>query len=494
MLRGKYQASLEFLTTYGWAIAIVILVLAILFSTGIFSFSSSIPNSISGFSSTPVSSVAANPTALEMDVGNNVGQPINITGIVVNSSGHSYSSFSCQNNYIYPGQSTICYVSGSFSNPAYISAEIIYYIATSKKIYLSSTGSIVVSLSKVLVPVGVKYYVPITIKNTQTSPTPNPFQQMINISSSSTPWAYINTSQSSYFGQNVEFFYSNGEVIPSWLEQYHSGYAIWWIKIGNIPSSSSITIYMGFASKATNLFNGNTIGEAPQLSSTYAEYDDGANVFNNYWNFAGTRLPSGISSVTSDGSVIVNNGVILKGSTSETGGENGIYTTSSFSAPIIVDYYGTQSTSPQGDVWGDSEPGFSNYIAASDGSPNGGGTFTLVDFEGSPGGTNVNSQASPSTSQGGTENQGILPNENSGYSVSVWTQIYTSSSYYTYQNYVNNTGDITGASNTASLPFVIMVGNNEATYAPNGMTVYWLRTRAYPPNGVMPSVTFGSVS
>ena len=44
------------------------------------------------------------------------------------------------------------------------------------------------------------------------------------------------------------------------------------------------------------------IGEAPQLScpnpantigcSTYAEYDDGASVFDEYWNFSGTSLPS----------------------------------------------------------------------------------------------------------------------------------------------------------------------------------------------------------
>ena len=147
MLKGRYQASLEFLTTYGWAIAVVILVLAILFSTGILSFSSSVPNSISGFSSTPVSSAAADLTALEMSIGNNVGQPINITGIIINSSGRSYSNFSCQNNYIYPGQSTICRISGSFSDPAYIAAEILYKIPPNNKVQLSSIGSLIIHLS-----------------------------------------------------------------------------------------------------------------------------------------------------------------------------------------------------------------------------------------------------------------------------------------------------------------------------------------------------------
>ena len=116
---------------------------------------------------------------------------------------------------------------------------------------------------------------------------------MINVTSADNGWTYINTNQTTAFGQNVEFFYANGTIIPSWLEQYHSGYAIWWVKTGSIAANSKITIYMGFASKTTNLLNNKTTGEAPQLSSTYAEYDNGANVFTNYWNFAGTALPSG---------------------------------------------------------------------------------------------------------------------------------------------------------------------------------------------------------
>jgi hypothetical protein len=43
-----------------------------------------------------------------------------------------------------------------------------------------------------------------------------------------------------------------------------------------------------------NLFSVNGyLGEAPQLSSTYAQYDNGKYVFVDYWNFAGTNFPSG---------------------------------------------------------------------------------------------------------------------------------------------------------------------------------------------------------
>ena len=140
-------------------------------------------------------------------------------------------------------------------------------------------------------PSGITNYVQLNISNSQSTATPNPFQQMINITSSDNGWAYINTNQTMAFGENVEFFYANGTIIPSWLEQYHSGYAIWWVKVSSIAANSKLTIYMGFSNKTTNLFNNETVGEAPQLSSTYAEYDDGANVFNYYTNFAGTSLP-----------------------------------------------------------------------------------------------------------------------------------------------------------------------------------------------------------
>ena len=44
-------------------------------------------------------------------------------------------------------------------------------------------------------------------------------------------------------------------------------------------------MYVGFAPTTTNLFNTVNDGEAPQLSSTYAGYDDGANVFPYYDDF-----------------------------------------------------------------------------------------------------------------------------------------------------------------------------------------------------------------
>ncbi|MGC8682180.1 MAG: DUF2341 domain-containing protein, partial [Candidatus Acidifodinimicrobium sp.] len=254
MLKVKYQASLEFLTTYGWAIAVIMLVLIILYSLGIFSFSNSVPNSISGFSSTPVLSVEATSNSLMLDIDNNVGQPINITEIVANSSGSSYSTFLCQYYYLYPSQSTVCIVSGKFPDPAYVSVTILYNIPTSKSVQLSSTGNLIVHLSTIQspsMPMGVIAYEKIFINNSQSSPTPSPFQQMINVSNS----VYNGYAASNF--QNVEFFYANGTTIPSWLESYtYPNNAIYWVKLGSIPAHTSIPIYIGFAPQTYNLFNG----------------------------------------------------------------------------------------------------------------------------------------------------------------------------------------------------------------------------------------------
>src|SRR5208282_3683963 len=90
------------------------------------------------------------------------------------------------------------------------------------------------------------------------------------------------------------------------------------------------TIYMGFAANTVNLLNGVQTGEAPQLSCfnsyntitgcnsiySYGEYDNGANVFTVYQNFAGYNalgvLPSGWNNA--GGNTVMDNGLIMQGS------------------------------------------------------------------------------------------------------------------------------------------------------------------------------------
>jgi len=141
------------------------------------------------------------------------------------------------------------------------------------------------------IPRGIEYYVPITLTNAQNSSTPAPFQQMIRVSSVAfSPYEAADL-------QNVEFFDTGGNIVPSWLESGNSKTAlntVYWLNLhAGINANSSVVVYMGFSSIATSDMGTVLTGEAPRLSSSYGQYDDGAAVFPMlYQNFAGTTCPS----------------------------------------------------------------------------------------------------------------------------------------------------------------------------------------------------------
>ena len=88
------------------------------------------------------------------------------------------------------------------------------------------------------IPSGILYYVPINLTNSQTTATSAPFQQMVNITEST----YSNDIAYSTSTANFEYFYSNGTIIPAWIESNSSGKLITWVKTISIPASSKITI------------------------------------------------------------------------------------------------------------------------------------------------------------------------------------------------------------------------------------------------------------
>ena len=128
------------------------------------------------------------------------------------------------------------------------------------------------------------------------------YQQLLTID----PATYGINSQ----GSNVLFYDSNGTELYAWLQSINSTSASYWIKNFNGSSIINMQVLPSFE----NLFSANGyLGEAPELSSTYAEYDNGKNVFNYYTNFAGTSLPSGWieTSSASGNSYSINNGITL---------------------------------------------------------------------------------------------------------------------------------------------------------------------------------------
>jgi hypothetical protein len=136
------------------------------------------------------------------------------------------------------------------------------------------------------------YYVPISITNNQASATNQIFQQLINVDSS----AYNGITSS---WNNIEFTTGpsdTGNVLQAWVQNNTTNSATdtpVWIKLTNpIPGNGgSTTIYMNILANSIMSANGPT-GEAPYLSPMYAEYDNGANVFNFYSNFSASNTLS----------------------------------------------------------------------------------------------------------------------------------------------------------------------------------------------------------
>jgi hypothetical protein len=325
-------------------------------------------------------------------------------------------------------------------------------------------------------------YIPITLTNSQSSATPVPFQQLINISPS-----IIGSSNFSSDLGNIRFYADSAFTQPlyAWVEYGNSNSStstyIWVNLPINIPANSSITIYMKLLPVGTK-YDGVYMGEAPQLSSIYGQYDNGARVFNNYWNFSGTSLPS---DWTGSG-YTVNNGVTVNapGAVNQT---NYIITnTASYNTNQITEFYfpsGFSFGSPTGGTYGINEgwalksntgTDRSNIIQVANYYGIGG-----TDFETVVSGTATKSSSFTSgpssfistmysTSAGAVFGIGTNPPlYNNSQSATLTSNIYTGDSYIYLWSFDSNT----------------KVG-----------PVYYIRTRALPPNNTMPSVSIGSIA
>ena len=118
----------------------------------------------------------------------------------------------------------------------------------------------------------------ITLTNSQSDPTPSPFQQLLNLNLSS-----ILSSSSQLL--NLEFCLDSQCNTPlyAWIESYNSNLSSVYIWINlpvSIPANSSITIYMFVKNSIQYPYT----GMRPDLTSTYGQYDNGKNVFLIYFN------------------------------------------------------------------------------------------------------------------------------------------------------------------------------------------------------------------
>ena len=149
-----------------------------------------------------------------------------------------------------------------------------------------------------------------------------------NNSSNSVPVLLtIKSSQLNYSNNrawtNVAFL-SGANPVNSWLESYNSTAAIYWINPGLILPNSLKDIKILAFQKDESVMNGISVGEAPELTHYYGQFDNGVRVFGSpnggrgYYNFEGNVLNRYLRSISGGyglpgGSIRVNNGLYIDG-------------------------------------------------------------------------------------------------------------------------------------------------------------------------------------
>ncbi len=352
----------------------------------------------------------------------------------------------------------------------------------------------------VVVPVNIVYYVPITFTNSQTTGISDPFQLNVTVNS-------LNYKQYEDPNlDNVEFFYINATPVPSWLEGnaqddqqasnlYTSENTVYWLSVvGNfLPAGSSNTLYMGFAAPGNNLFDGVTVGAAPNLQcasncpqTSYAQYDNGNDIFAAYFNgdtptssftaYSGYTVSqaTGITYGPTSVSVIKISG---NGATKDSQAAYNIGVPNSGYVEE-ANWYSTTANNKEFLGLGDSlslgsiQNAIGAYVASTS-------SYSVYISSGTEHHTSLSTTISENAWWYGSLD---YPGSSAtSFSISLGTNLYSSS-----QTISQN--PLSSASTIYLTPLSVHTGTASITIYYN-----WLRLRSYPPSGVMPTASFASL-
>jgi hypothetical protein len=282
-----------------------------------------------------------------------------------------------------------------------------------------------------------------------------------------------------------------GATYSAWTESS----SLVWVNLGRtiIPAGGTTNgiLYGCLGSASTNFLPGtaNGIGEAPQLSSSYGQYDNGWAVFNAlYANFAGTTTPPGWSEISSGGGTIIqNNGVVGTSTNSNSYGLAGTTSTGyGMNATQIVDFYGAFATFHD-----------NNWACQVEQMGYGGGM--QVANNGITGNQQIGwcTGAQSAFYVSWTVSQNIIGGDEPYTTPAVFSTYWPTetSQLYTYNYNTYSSGMQTGTPpNGAETTTIACAANGGGgSYTSVGISCNWIRLRTYPPNGVQPTVTFGAV-
>jgi len=330
------------------------------------------------------------------------------------------------------------------------------------------------------------YQIPVTIYNYQNISTPNPFQQMIQLSEGMIKGSYGINLVFNGNTANFEFVYRNGQVVPAWIEGNNSGTLLIFLKIANILAHSSVTIYLNIFPTNINLLSSSGsygIGENPKLSKIYGLYDDGPSVFDFYDNFKGTSLNGNNWVYGGTGSIKVDNYVNITSTKYAYIISNEGFNPENTICDLVLNQadnsgYYLESNGYVYNGWA--------VTSMTDGKENNSnGYFTIANnpYEFYYFGSYEAAYNSGTGSQNAPYFGVGLVFSESWQSLN--KEVYVNN-YFLYHNQsINNE------------PFPSLVYYGIGTYSLGGFTyinVSWIDVRAYPPYDIMPSVSFGIVA
>ena len=289
----RTQSGLEYLMTYGWSIVVIALVIAVLFTLGVFNGNSgggtSTCISISGYQCSGITLTSAG--TLSATVGEIGSALITLTASGCGSNSTEPTMVPLPSSVSLSSGQTSTITASCFTGTRPLGTKFTGYLW----IKYSSSGSLANTIVRVAVlraiisnpstqaaPVG-NAYVPITITNSQPSATGSAFLQMLAFNPSQS-FAY--TSNEATDLGNIRFYQGSTELY-SWCESgcsSSSSNAVFWINIpSGISAGGTATVNMYFLSNTVE-YDDVFAGEAPGLSHSYAEYDNGASTFGSLYS------------------------------------------------------------------------------------------------------------------------------------------------------------------------------------------------------------------
>ena len=337
-------------------------------------------------------------------------------------------------------------------------------------------------------------YVPVILTNGNNGATPATLQVKVT-------WNPSSAAFSSYEGPslgNIRFCTTSscGSMLHAWLESCTSSCttaatsASAWVKITqSISNQGSLTIYMVFLTQSTP-FDGVYWGEAPTLSQTYGQYDNGGSVFTFYDNFTGTGGPSTTNWSTASygtGATFSTNNMLVITCGAHSAYNAAVVEKTAISAPSvaeanIVSQSGSQFTDlGVGSGWDSTTNGVANNGYTISWNGQSGAQFDRFWVDSSGTRTLVDTTAAGSITS---------------FPAGTWGDTWAATGSEVAHDGVGSPGTFTETNMVVTLPasYVMVIGEASSSGAAGTVNVQWARMRAFPPGNALPFVSFGSFS